>query len=361
MTSRTKLGLALSLPTVAIALVWLAMCGCNPTGTVAPDDDAGGSGATDGGEGTADDAGRRGDAGERPPPSTEWFESPRAGASIFATGHSLIDRVFGLPLENGGPITAIARAAGKQHHSLLQDGAGSTARLRHQDISDGSYPEPQWASFDTVVVSERVDLSNTIRYEMTIQEVGWFVDQIRGAGDGQDEVFFYETWWAYDHEMEPRVRTWPAWAQYVRDELRLYECVAERVGGERGIRMPIVPGGIALADLMMAIEEGRAGGLRHGDIFEDYIHMTDLGDTFVAMVFFATIYRTPTTGMTIPGTTPEQAAIFSEIADRVVGDYFANFQAPTPSECRATLADFCRRYGDSCDEDLATQFPDGSF
>jgi len=293
----------------------------------------------------------------------EWFSSPRSSAAIFATGHSLIDRVFGRPLENGGPMAALAQAAGKTHTSLLQDGAGSSTALRRQDIEDGSYPTPPWGTFDTLIVTERVDIAGTIRHERSIENIGWFVDNIRNAGSSPDEFFFYETWWELNGPSTngQRLTTPQIWSAYVHDELRLYECVAERVATQRGIRIRIVPGALALSDLLLTIVEGRAPGLSQSDIFEDAIHMTDLGDTFMAMVFLATVYRTPTEGLTVPGIPASTATLFASIADRVVGNYFANFTTPTPTQCRAVLQDFCLRFGDECNDTANDTFPNSAW
>lgn len=288
------------------------------------------------------------DAGPGPGPSPvtgEWFEAPRDGAQIFATGHSLIDGVFGPPEHDGGPFSELALAAGKAHRSQLQSGPGSTAWRRHDDIVEGIYAEPDWGSFDTLVLTERADLAGSIVWEQGIREMGWFVDQILGAGPGGDELFLYQTWWGFSDGSAIDLRTWGAWAEYVRAELRLAECTAERLGRQRGVRMRVLPAGHALAELMLAIDAGAADGITPDDIFRDIVHLTDLGHAYLAMVAFGSVYRTPTASMSFPDLPPSRAALFSEMADRVVGAYYDGYEAPTASECRAVMADMCRRAG----------------
>jgi len=296
-----------------------------------------------------------------PSSASGWFSSPRDSAAIFASGHSLLEHVYGPhPLRNGGPITAIARAAGKQHVSLLQGGPGSTAGRRRQDIAEGRYNEPDWASFDTLVITARADLYAVIRYEGTIENVAWFVEQMQDAGEGEDALFFYQTWWHLGTE-RPTLEGWPEWTRYTRDELRLYECVAARAGHERGANVRVIPAGLALSELMRAVAAGDANGLTADDVFHDTIHLTDLGNAFIAMVHFASIYRTPTTGRDLPLPQAHREYL-SGLVDRVVGDYFASFSAPSAAECRGKLREFCRRSGDQwCPEDqLDGFFPDGS-
>lgn len=352
MTRARKLSLIGSSLLVLVGLAgWGAIHGCNPSGG---DNDAGPPG-------TATDSGGGEDSNTPPPPpppppSGEWFDNPRDSARVFATGHSLIDQVFGGP----DPITSYARASGKDHMSQLQGGPGSTARLRRMDIESGEYPRPDWSAFDTFIITERVDLVSTMRYEFTLDSVGWFVDQAIAGGNAQ-EIFFYQTWYAYQNAT-PYLNTWSEWIQYTRDERRLYECVAERVGSQRGVRVHVAPVATALADLMLAIEEGRAGSLQPSDLFEDYIHMREgLGSAFISMVFFATVYHTPTAGLQHPDVPAEHAELFSTIVDQAVDGYYAQFEPPSVQQCREVMGDFCRRYGDPCDEDLAVTFPDGAF
>jgi hypothetical protein len=295
-------------------------------------------------------------------PTGPWFATPVASARIFATGHSLLDRIYGLPMRDGGPMATLARAAGRDHGSLLQDGAGSTARLRRLHIVErGVYPRPDWASFDTVVVAERHDLPLAVRYEGTIDEVGWFVDQVRGAPPGGDRAFFYHTWWYHDGDQAPRLRTWADWSAHTRRELRLYECVAERVGALRGFRMPVIPGGLALAALIDEIEAGTMP-LRASAIFEDDVHLTDLGDAFLAAVHLASVYHTPSRGLAMPGASADVSERLTALADRVVGDYHAGYSAPSPAQCRTLMSELCTVYAGRCPaSELGPFFPDGSF
>ncbi len=281
-----------------------------------------------------------------PAPRTAWFDSPRADANIFASGHSLLDRVFGWSRVDGGPIAEIARNAGKTHHSLLQEGAGSTARLRHQDIEAGRYPRPDWAPFDTMVITERADLVDVIIFEESVRELGWFTEQIIGAPPGGDELFFYQTWWGFNDGGRIDLDTWDEWAAHVRAELPLAECLSERVGRDHEVRMRVLPAGNALAVLMLRIQAGDADGLQPSDIFaEDFVHLSDVGHVYLSMVVFSAVYRTPTRGVTIPGVSASRAALFSELADAFVSDYYDSYEAPSSATCRAAMTEMCRRAG----------------
>lgn len=334
---RTTLAVLLAMPATC--------CGSSPPagdGDSAPENvDAASSPEGDSGA-TPDDSGT---TPPPPPPDGEWFESPRSSAQLFATGHSLIDGVFGPPARDGGPIAGIASEAGKTHGSELQAGPGSTAWRRHQDIESGAYPTPRWASFDTLVLTERADLAGSIVWENGLREMGWFVEQIATAPPGGDELFLYQTWPGYDDGGAMNLRTWDAWIDYVRTETTLFECTAERLGRPRGVRMHVLPAGTALAELVAAIQAGTAEGLSIGDVFEDEIHLTDLGDAYIAMVAFASIYRTPSTGRSVPGVSGARAAYFAGMVDRVVSQYYAGYEAPTSAQCVTVMADMCRRGG----------------
>ncbi|MCB9593141.1 MAG: hypothetical protein H6719_10445 [Sandaracinaceae bacterium] len=290
---------------------------------------------------------------------TGWFAAPRTNATIFATGHSLIDGVFEPPAVDGGPLTALARAAGKQHHSTFQSAPGSTARARHEDLDQGRYAAPAWRSFDTLVVTERADPHSTVIFERTLEEVGWFVDRVPGAAP--DQVFLYQSWWGFSDGNPPTLSTWRAWAGFVREELPLYECIAGAVGHRRGVHVRVLPAALALAALMEAVEAGRVPGVRPYDVFaRDNVHPAALGNAYLAMVVFASVYRTPTAGLEVPGVPAAARASLAAIADRVVGEYYARAPAPTVASCRATLSGLCDRHGQGCNYYLDQAFPDGS-
>lgn len=296
-----------------------------------------------------------------PVPTSGWFSRPRASARIFGTGHSLIDHVMAPPDHDGGPLAEIARRAGKTHMSVFQGGPGSPARLRREDIEQRVYPEPRWASFDTVIVTERADPHATVIWERSAQEMGWFVEHVQRASRARPEVFVYQTWWGFSDQNPPTLRTWREWATYVREELPLHECIAEQMAHARGIPVRVLPAGLALAEMMESIEARRVPGASVYDfIARDHVHAADLGHTFLALVVFASIYRTPVADIELPGVRPEVARAMREIADRVVSTYYASERRHTLAACRQTLAHICRRHEQDCDYHLDRGFPDGS-
>lgn len=292
-----------------------------------------------------------------------WFSSPRASASIFASGHSLMDGIFDPPDRDGGPLAALARSAGRTHRSVFQSGAGSTTRLRHEDISARRYPTPDWASFDTLIITERADPANTVIWEHTVAEIGWFVRQVRGAAPGGDEIFIYQTWFGFGPGGRDILPTWPVWAEYQRTELGLYECIAAAVAHDTGATVRVIPAALALAELVLAIQAGRIPGATVRDVLDaDQVHASPRGKAFLAMVVFASVYRTPATGLEISGLPPALRSAMQSTADRVVSEYFAAPPSPAPSvaSCRQLLSQICLRFGDGCDYYLPTGFPDGS-
>jgi hypothetical protein len=88
-------------------------------------------------------------------------------------------------------------------------------------------------------------------------------------------------------------------------ELAYFEKVVKRVEElalslrGRNLDVTIVPANIALRELILQVNAGSfAGALVFSDIFEDGVHMANIGDYYLACVTYASIYERSPAGAT---------------------------------------------------------------
>lgn len=277
--------------------------------------------------------------------NSQIFAQPRDEASIFFVGHSLVnfdmpDMVHGLALD-AGLINTI--------DEQIINGSPLRYNWQNSDQAQGSDAKvilPQ-GNFNTFVMTEAIPADIDM-----VQYGGLFFD-LAQTSHASMQTYYYETWhwltwgigdadaidWFNGFEVNPAFHfptpesnysfrsqvdiSAPMWIQRVNAMNQAYP---------QHTPMLIIPAGTALGELYDAIQLGSVPGITQIDeIFADNIHMNDIGNYFVALVQYATIYRRSPVGLTNQLTniwgvdfnppTPEQAAFFQQLAWDVVQSY----------------------------------------
>jgi hypothetical protein len=66
--------------------------------------------------------------------------------------------------------------------------------------------------------------------------------------------------------------------------------------------IPIIPGNIALGKLYDEYKAGRIPWINSFEaFFSDDVHLNNLGNYYIALVHYATVYKTSPVGTSIPG------------------------------------------------------------
>jgi hypothetical protein len=137
------------------------------------------------------------------------------------------------------------------------------------------------------------------------------------AGNPQTQSYLYETWHS---------TTTPDWRGRLNTDLPKWLSIVDGINAaHEGADMLLVPAGQALGLLVDAIAAGTVPGVTSRDaLFSDDIHLTPLGNYFVALVHYATLYRRSPVGLTgetvgrfaeqFPTVPPATAARLQEIA-----------------------------------------------
>ena len=152
----------------------------------------------------------------------------------------------------------------------------------------------------------------------------------------QVQLWVYAQWsqrnfqdaWSQGKESAAGLGLSPAttWDAAVRNQMTYHEALRQRLSEQNpGKPVLIVPAGLAMVRLKDAIAAEKVPGMRDffAEHFTDDIHLTSKGAYLVALVHFASIYRKNPAGVTFEktGLTPEQAAIYQQIAWDTVRNY----------------------------------------
>lgn len=280
------------------------------------------------------------------PPAEGW--APRDMARVFLSGHSLTDN----PLPEY--VLAIAQSlGGKDFNFNQQIGIGSPIRVRTLGDSWNNLDWPGYKQgknrdgvdmdviaelkspktlgpgerYDTLVITERHDILDVIRWEDTAGLLRHYHDRlIDGNPDGH--TLFYHSWLDID-KAAPQ-----AWIEHEKHALFAWECVASKINLKlesegRGDRISTLPVGAALVDLVervLADEVAGVGGTtaqKMGAIFNDNVHLTPLGVYYAALVTYAAVFRSSPVGAAVPqGVDPQPAADLQQIAWDFVRAYY---------------------------------------
>ncbi|HJL18264.1 MAG TPA: hypothetical protein RMH99_21550 [Sandaracinaceae bacterium LLY-WYZ-13_1] len=256
------------------------------------------------------------DAGEPPPPPPT---DGRDAASVFFVGHSLIN--FDMP----EMLAGIGESGGVRHEwsAHIGNGAPLSWIWSHPERGDGADPHAELPSgrYDVLVLTEAIPLEDQMRYNDTVGYAERFVRLARD-GDPNARVYLYETWHSLDGAYDWRAR--------IESDRALWESVMDDVDARvDGPAMRMVPGGTALGRLVDRVEAGGVPGLgSRRDLFVDDIHLGDVGNYFIALVQYATIYQRSPVGVTastvdrwgepFAAPSPDAARVMQEIAWEVV-------------------------------------------
>lgn len=272
-----------------------------------------------------------------------WSDGPVTEVNVFYSGHSLVN------LDLPRMLDQIALDLGLDHRYNLQMGIGSNMQWRLTTPEDGQnrdgnaplgfsilteIPDAQTIAgekYDTLVVTEAVPVFDHLLWSESIANTRQFYDLIL-ASPSAERLELYEVWPAVEGG------DFTAWRAQVATDRVIWDCIASRVNSDpRSGRHPVLvlPGGEALAELVAAVENGSVAGIASADeLFADDIHLSNLGNYFMALVHTAMLYRTPPTeaptvitdpwGTEYPGlpstaTAEALAGLAWEVVDRHLG------------------------------------------
>ncbi|MGF7008564.1 hypothetical protein [Aminobacter sp. BE322] len=228
---------------------------------------------------------------------------------FFISGHSLTDRPFPDMLE------AIAAAGGRSLAWERQHIGGSSIRQRTRG-PDGSPPGSGYGAgvdrdgtpvdviaafaarrYDVLIVTEWHRVLDAMLSEGTAAYMGELQDRFI-ASNPRGMSYFLASWADLSDLAAPG-----DWIDYERAASPIWQCLVEGInrklaGQDRQDRIRFIPASLALAELVARLTsaqpvagfEGLAAEGVTAALFTDRVHLTELGNYFVAVVAYATVF-----------------------------------------------------------------------
>ena len=263
---------------------------------------------------------------------------PIQSAKIAEVGHSLVNEKMPMYLVD------VATEMGKQIALSVQIINGAPLEWqwnRHADVDNRRHGNLLFTDlrvglksasppFDVLVITERVDISASVKWHNSPAFSKLWRDLAVQANPSA-RVFMYTTWTGYANEQYwPGVPTRAAWRTRTQADGEIFEKLVRDTNAliRSGPKFMIIPGHRAMMALYDAIQSGAitwaAAGINH--FFIDDIHLNDLGNYYIALVHYATIYRSSPAGAEVPkrlasSLTAAQALQLQQMAWNVVSEY----------------------------------------
>lgn len=235
--------------------------------------------------------------------SSHFYAQSVDDRNVFFIGHSLVN--FDMP----EMFDEIANSLNKNNAYDLQVGIGAPLiwNYDHPEEAQGAsaFDELPTGNYNTLVMTEAVPLLNHLDWNDTYTYATNF-HNLGAAVNNNMQTYIYETWHCI-HSGTPEGCDWDdnghiPWRNRLTQDLPLWEGIADAIDNRSPHGAPpalIVPAGQGLAAVYDNITNGTLPGLTDiEDLFGDYIHMNDLGNYFIALVQYATIYQESPVGAT---------------------------------------------------------------
>lgn len=247
---------------------------------------------------------------------------------VVQSGHSLTDSIME-PLQ-----VMVANAGGRGATIDKSTRPGSPMDYRWDNSRQSIQTDARYNidRYDTLVLTERVSLSGTMRWHnSTTEALRWFTHAWTQGNDGNGaETILYATWVNIDSgpDFENPYDDDDGHIPF-RDrlprEMAGWQEIQDYVNANRPANAPpmrMIPGPRLMAAIYDEIEAGRAPGLTNiADLFSDDIHLNELGGYYIALAHFAVIYdRDPRGLQNQAGVTPDQARWMQDLVAKVLSE-----------------------------------------
>jgi hypothetical protein len=317
----------------------------------------------------------RDSGGMRPSDASTSFDAAslpeRSKARAMFSGHSLMDN------PTADRVESIAAARGDDFGWEQQIVIGSPLRVRTRGNDPGSASFPGYQEgkskngeanvlselasptafassdrYDTLVVADRYDILDVIRWEGTIPYLRHYHDRLLEHVPAA-RTFFYQTWPDMDKDAPQ------AWIDYQYAETVAWECAAAKVNASlvRDGKPPavtVVPIAQGLAELVRRVIEGQVPGFsgttreKMDAIFIDNVHPTRAAQYLASAMVYAAIFgKSPEGANASPDVPAPLAAVLERIAWETITRYYAANHARSHADvatCRAQVVEMCTQY-----------------
>jgi hypothetical protein len=223
--------------------------------------------------------------------STTVTFTARSHANVFFVGHSLIN--FEMPKN----MEVMAKSLGLELEwdAQIIDGAPLQTHVEHPERTQSMRVDEALGSgfYDTLIMTEAVPIDDMIRYREPSRYAASLAKRARR--DRSDaRVFLHEVWVHRDRPRGSPFMRRLDWRVFLDEDLPKWERIADDASRAAAAPIAVLPAARALGRLVDALHAGEVPGLVEGDLFADHVHLTPLGNHFIAAVTLAAVFqRTP--------------------------------------------------------------------
>lgn len=228
-----------------------------------------------------------------------WFTAFSQSIKPFFLGHSLIN--FEMP----NMVNRLAEAAGKDYNYKLNIGNGANLNWHYNHPTTGqgdtwttALPEGGFTHF---IMTEAVPLKGHLQWSKTYEYADTFT-RYAAQFNPNIKTYIYETWhcinsgnnigceWDNDDHI--------GWRTRLGQDKELWSGIVEKVKEYGNQNVFMVPGGQGMALLYDVIYRNQFSGINNiNQIYSDDIHLTLVGNYYIACIMYATIFRESPEGL----------------------------------------------------------------
>ena len=217
----------------------------------------------------------------------------------FYLGHSLVN--FQIPQM----VSELAKHAGKSmiHKEHIGIGANLAWNWTKPQSGQGDlWPNALTSqTFDNFVITEAVPLKNHLQWSNTYAYLDSFY-RYATIKSPNIRLYIYETWHCINSGT-PTGCEWDNdkyinWRQRLDIDKALWEGIADSHNNRYPADAYIIPGGQGLAKLHDQVYAGNVSGVSdHRHFFSDDIHLTSIGNYFIACIMYAVLFEKSPEGL----------------------------------------------------------------
>lgn len=217
----------------------------------------------------------------------------------FFLGHSLVN--FNMP--NMVNKLSIAGSKAFSYNANIGNGANLLYHWNNPTTGQGS----QWnttlpqGGFEHLIITEAVPLLGHLQWSNTYK-IADSLYQFASLHNPNIKYYLYETWHC-NTTGTPTGCEWDnddalMWRPRLTADLPKWEAIADSVNANHPNAMLIIPAGQALARLNDSIDANKVPGITTiNQLFSDDIHLTNIGNYFVACVMYGVIHKESPVGL----------------------------------------------------------------
>lgn len=272
--------------------------------------------------------------------------TPLSEVRALYSGHSLLDAPPGMLHDivaeaangttheyerqhiNGSPISIRSRRSG----SIAGFSTGTNVSGDSLDlIAEMRSPASVSADYTHLVICERHDSVGVVLYEDTVKVLRLYHDIMRDASP-TSMTYFYGSWWGGLNSS-----TAAAWVEHERTLGPWWEAIVSRIRDSLANEsanpdsLQFLPANLAVAELVDQATTGTVDDITQGSVaatlallFTDDVHLSTVGEYYVAMVLYSSLYRRTCVGLpTVSGVSTTQRDSLQALAWDFVSTYYS--------------------------------------